>query len=88
MWSVAGGGRPGSIDTRTATFTLPRSGRIVAAGGHVHGGAKDLAISQPSCGDRRLWTHRPAWAPRDHPFYTVKPVLHEPGPCISRRTPA
>lgn len=80
VWSVPGGGRPGSVDTRTASFTMPQSGRIVAAGGHVHGGARDLAVSQPSCGDRRLWTHRPAWAPRDHPFYTVRPILHEPGP--------
>jgi plastocyanin len=80
VWSVAGGGAPGSIDSRTTTFTLPQSGRIVAAGGHVHGGAKDLAISQPNCGDRRLWTHEPAWAPKDHPFYTVTPILHEPGP--------
>jgi hypothetical protein len=80
VWSVPGGGGPGSVDTRTATFTMPQSGRIVAAGGHVHGGAKDLAVSQPTCGDRELWTHRPAWAPAAHPFYTVKPVLHEPGP--------
>jgi hypothetical protein len=80
VWSVPGGGRPGSVHTRTTTFTMPQSGRIVAAGGHVHGGARDLAVSQPSCGDRRLWTHKPAWAPRDHPFYTVKPILHEPGP--------
>jgi plastocyanin len=80
VWSVEGGGKPGSVDVRTATFTMPQSGRIVAAGGHVHGGAKELAVSQPTCSDRRLWTHRPAWAPRDHPFYTVKPILHEPGP--------
>ena len=80
VWSVPGGGGPGSVHTRTTSFTMPQSGRIVAAGGHVHGGARDLAVSQPSCGDRRLWTHKPAWAPSSHPFYTVKPVLHEPGP--------
>ena len=29
-------------------------GRIVAGGGHVHGGAYELELSQPTCGDRTL----------------------------------
>jgi hypothetical protein len=80
VWSVPGGGGPGSVHTRTAAFTMPQSGRIVAAGGHVHGGAHALTISQPACGDRTLFESKPAWGRSTHPFYNVKPVLHEPGP--------
>jgi plastocyanin len=59
---------------------MPESGRVVAAGGHVHGGAKNLAISEPDCGDRVMGTSDPTWGLPGHPFYNVKPVLHEPGP--------
>ena len=46
----------------------------------MHGGAKDLAITQPACGNRELMKMDPAWGMGDHPFYNVRPVLHEPGP--------
>jgi plastocyanin len=46
----------------------------------VHGGAKELQITQPGCADRMLARSRPTWGGPEHPFYTVKPVLHEPGP--------
>lgn len=80
VYDVPGGGRPGSVDTRTATFTIPEAGRIVAAGGHVHGGAKALTVREPACGDRTLWRNVPAWGLASHPFYNVRPILHEPGP--------
>src|SRR3954453_7428411 len=59
---------------------MPESGYIVAAGGHVHGGADNLEISQPACGDRTIMTMHPAGGMPDHPFYPVRPILHEPGP--------
>jgi plastocyanin len=59
---------------------MPESGRIVGIGGHVHGGAKQLVVSQPDCWDRTLARLRPAWGLPDHPYYRVRPVLHEPGP--------
>lgn len=80
VYDVPGGGRPGSSNTRSATFTMPRPGRIVAAAGHVHGGAKQLRVAEPGCGDRTLFTSTPAWAPASGDFYTVRPILHEPGP--------
>lgn len=80
VYDVPGDGPPGSVDTRTATNFAPVSGRIVAGLGHVHGGAKDLALSQPSCGDRVVYDSRPTWGMPTHPFYNVRPVLHEPGP--------
>src|SRR4051812_45782085 len=65
---------------------MPESGHIVAAGGHGHGGAKDLEISQPDCGNRTIITSEPAWGMPSHPFYNVKPVLHEPGPIQMKGT--
>jgi plastocyanin len=80
IFNVPGGGGPGSTYTKTYDMTMPESGHIVAAGGHVHGGAKNLVISQPDCEDRQIIESRPAWGMPNHPFYNVKPILHEPGP--------
>jgi len=80
VFDAPGGGRPGARFTATSDFTMPRGGRLVAGGGHVHGGAYGLRVSQPSCGDRTLFRSTPAWGRTTHPFYSVRPVLHEPGP--------
>ena len=80
IFNVPGGGKPGSTYVKTYDLTLPESGHIVAAGGHVHGGAVGLRLSQPECGDRTIATPTPAWGMPSHPFYNVKPILHEPGP--------
>ena len=37
-------------------------------------------LSQPRCGNRTIATSRPAWGLPSHPFYNVRPILHEPGP--------
>lgn len=87
IFSVPGGGKPGSTYTKSYDLTMPESGHIVAAGGHVHGGAKDLEISQPDCVDNRtIITSEPAWGMASHPFYNVKPILHEPGPIQMKGT--
>lgn len=80
VYDVPGGGAPGSTHSEVSDWRAPYDGRIVAGGGHVHGGAKDLRLSQPDCGDRQIARSRPTWGNPDHPFYNVKPVLHEPGP--------
>jgi plastocyanin len=85
QYTVPGGGRPGSTHRETRDFTFPRGGRIVASAGHVHGGAKQLVVSRPDCGDV-LYRSRPAWGLKTHPFYNVKPVLHEPGPIAMSAT--
>jgi plastocyanin len=77
VYTVPGGGRKGSTHRRSATWRVPEPGRIVAGLGHVHGGAKGLSLNRRSC---RLYTSRPTWGLPGHPFYNVKPVLHEPGP--------
>lgn len=84
IYDVPGGGRPGSTDERTFDWTVPEGKRVVAAGGHVHGGGLGLRLSEPDCGDRTLGEIRPTWGTRSHPFYNVRPVLHEPGPINMR----
>ena len=66
--------------TFSKDYTVPTAGRIVAGAGHVHGGAFKLTVTQPECGNRQVAESNPTWGLPDHPFYTVRPVLHEPGP--------
>ncbi len=80
IYNVPGNGGPGSTNVRTYDLALPESGRLVAAGGHVHGGAHMLTLTEPDCGDRELGRSLPTWGNPDHPFYNVRPILHEPGP--------
>ena len=84
VYSVGGSGKP-KVAEEKAELTMPESGRIVAAGGHVHGGAADLVLSQPACNNRTIHTSKPAWGMPDHPFYNVRPILHEPGPVSMSR---
>jgi plastocyanin len=79
IYDVPGTGAT-ATDTRSMRFTMPESGRIVAAGGHLHGGGVALAVHDEACGDRTLFTSSPTWGAPRHPYYTVRPILHEPGP--------
>jgi plastocyanin len=80
IYSVPGNEEPGSTHLRSMEFEMPEAGRIIAGGGHVHGGAYGLNVTQPDCGDRVIADSVPTWGLPDHPFYNVRPVLHEPGP--------
>lgn len=79
-YTVPGGGAPGSVDKQSWDWKVPISGRIVAAGAHLHGSAKSLEVSQPRCGDRTLFTQTPRWGLPSDVVYHVRPKLHEPGP--------
>ena len=81
VYDVPGGKRPGTDNVHRAVWDVPKGGRLVAAGGHVHGGGEELALRRPSCGRAGdIYTSRPTWGGPRHPFYRVRPVLHEPGP--------
>src|SRR3954468_12778951 len=67
IFSVPGGGKPGSTYTKTAEITMPESGHVVAAGGHVHGGAYGLDISQADCAHRPIAQLQPARGTGAHP---------------------
>jgi hypothetical protein len=83
-YPVWGGGAPGATDVRSYQWKVPFDARIVAVGGHLHGGAKDMALTQPACGGRRLLDTAPRYGMPDHLYYTARPVLHEPGPIDTR----
>jgi hypothetical protein len=72
------------LDHRTFRWTVPMNGRIVAAGGHLHGGAEHMSLTQPGCDDRKLLDTDPLFAPRNDLVYTIRPILHEPGPVGTR----
>ena len=59
---------------------IPEAGRIIGGAGHVHGGARSLNVTKPDCGNLQIAQSTPTWGPPDHPFYNVRPILHEPGP--------
>lgn len=80
QYTVPGGGGPGSVHRRSKLFTLPEAGRIVAVGGHLHGGAHSLVLSQPACGHRTIAANDPSYGAPEDPLYAVKPLLHEPDP--------
>ncbi len=66
--------------TESKDVTVKQNGILVTGWGHVHGGAKLLTLTKPSCNNLEVAESRPTWGNADHPFYNVKPVLHEPGP--------
>ena len=80
QYTVPGGGRTGGTHTRSKTFTMPKAGRIVAVGGHLHGGSVDLRLTQPACGNRTIARSDPTYAVPGDPIYRVHPLLHEPDP--------
>lgn len=79
-YDVNGDGDPATHNLRTTAWRMPVSGRIVASGGHLHGGAYDLRVTQPRCGDRVLTRNAPRYGEPSDRVYRVLPVLHEPGP--------
>lgn len=81
---INGGGAPGSTTVTSFDWKVPYDLKIVAAGGHLHGGARDMWLSQAGCQDRRLLDNRPAYGLPNHVYYTARPILHEPGPVDTR----
>ncbi len=80
QYTVPGGQPAGSSHSRSVLLGMPRAGRIVAVGGHLHGGGRGLVLSQPRCRERELFTSRPTYGPPGDPLYRVRPMLHEPDP--------
>jgi plastocyanin len=80
QYSVPGGGTPGSTHQLSRNWKLPVGGRIVAMGGHMHGGARNLTVSEPDCGARTIFTAQPMYATAGDPLYAITPLLHEPDP--------
>jgi plastocyanin len=79
VFDAPGTGGPRSQTRETWDYTMPESGRIVAAGGHLHGGGIALTADDVTAG-RQLFDLRPRWGLPGSLPYQVRPVLHEPGP--------
>jgi plastocyanin len=73
-FDVPGTGGRFSTYARTMDWTAPTAGRIVAAGGHLHGGGVRLELHNATCGTVPF-VSQPTWGGP-----APKPVLHEPGP--------
>ncbi len=78
-YDVPGGGLPGSTFTDRSTWTAPFSGRIIGAASHHHGGAINHTLTSQTCG-RGLFDAKAYYGAADHPYNTIRPILHEPGP--------
>jgi hypothetical protein len=49
-FNVPGTGGPGSLFSKTRTFTAPWTGVAVAVGGHLHDGGKDITVRRDATG--------------------------------------
>ena len=83
-YPVHGGGAEGSTTIRSYRWRVPFDGRIVAVGGHLHGGARNMTLSQPRCRNRQLLDTAPRYGTPNHLYYRARPILHEPGPVDTR----
>ena len=75
IFSVPGDKPMFSTYSQHADYTLPEGGRLVAGGGHLHGGGLKLVLTDQTCGGRKLVESDPTWG-----LPVIKPVLHENGP--------
>jgi plastocyanin len=74
IFDVPGTGLLFSTFSKRADYTMPESGRFVAAVGHMHGGGVRLDLTDRTC-KTTLFTSEPTWG-----LPVVRPILHEPGP--------
>jgi plastocyanin len=74
VFDVPGGGKTFSTFTESGDFTMPESGRLIAGGGHLHGGGVRLELRNATC-RTKPFESLPTWGgPKP------RPILHEPGP--------
>jgi plastocyanin len=78
IYSVPGGAAAGAVHTRSRTWVVPRSGRIVTAGAHAHGGALRVSVTKRGCGE--MFSSDARYGGPADPIYQLSPVLHEPSP--------
>jgi plastocyanin len=78
IYSVPGDGTAATTHRETRTWTVPKSGRVVAAGAHAHGGALKVSVTRAGCGE--LLSSDARYGTADDPIYHLSPVLHEPAP--------
>jgi plastocyanin len=75
-YDVPGGG---GTYTDRSTWTVPFNARILGGGSHHHGGATRQTLVSKTC-NRGLLDAKAYYGAADHPYNTIRPILHEPGP--------
>jgi plastocyanin len=78
-YDVPGGGRKGSNFVSSSDWVAPFSGRLMVAASHQHGGGKFQTLSSRTC-QRRIFKAPVYHGLPSHPYNTIRPILHEPGP--------
>jgi plastocyanin len=80
-YDVPGGGRKGSNFVSSSDWTVPEGfkGRLLLGVSHQHGGAKYQTLESRTC-RRPIYKARAYHGMPDHPYNTIRPILHEPGP--------
>jgi hypothetical protein len=78
-YDVPGGGKPGAQFVDRSRWTAPFGARILGGASHHHGGATHQTLSSVTC-NRTLMDAKAYYGAPDHPYNTIRPILHEPGP--------
>jgi len=68
IYDVPGDGGPGSEHIAAKTYTAPRDGIAVWAGGHIHAGGIDLSLERDATGEDYC-TATASYAPGGHPSH-------------------
>jgi hypothetical protein len=76
-YDVPGDGRREFVDR--SRWTAPFGARILGGASHHHGGATHQTLSSVTC-SRTLMDAKAYYGAPDHPYNTIRPILHEPGP--------
>jgi hypothetical protein len=78
-YDVPGGGKKGSNYVNSSDWVAPFSGRMLVASSHQHGGGKYQTLDSRTC-KRRLFKAPVYHGLPSHPYNSIRPILHEPGP--------
>jgi len=81
IYDVPGGGGPGSEHVATATYTAPRDGIAVYAGGHIHAGGKNVSLTRDATGEDYC-TAKATYSPGGHPNHPNLGQLQKVTSCL------
>jgi plastocyanin len=78
-YDVPGGGKKGSNFVDSSDWVAPFNGRLLVASSHQHGGGRYQTLDSRTC-QRRIFKAPVYHGLPSHPYNSIRPILHEPGP--------
>jgi hypothetical protein len=81
LYDVPGGGGAGSVHVAQKTYTAPRDGIAVWAGGHIHAGGLDISLTRNGTGEDYC-TATARYAPGGHPNHPRLGQLQSISSCL------